>query len=400
MPYRGEYLILITNPALTVVGDPIISWTTLDVTLRFNEPDSGLFIVPGYSWIRDMMTPGNRAVVIRNQALHGNEPGTVVTAGPIEKTLYERADDGENAGVGTLTVNFAGDMAHIAGRLTYPNPALAPAAQNVDVWTATAVNAETILRNLVNLNAGPGALAARRIPQLVLGSVAGVGSTVTVKTERMEPLPDVLRRVALAGGDLGFRTVQVGSTIEFQVYAPVDKSNQVRFSFDMGNIKYLSYEVVAPVATTAIVGGQGDGVDRALIERVSTAAESAWGRLETLVSRAGSTDVAELQTDGDNTLLDDAETARVSSNIVDTAEQRYGIHYDLGTKVAIEQWPGSQIVDVVRTVHLQAWPTAGEVISATVGSQAARPDPDWIHMMREIDRRVGRLERVVVPAVP
>lgn len=388
----ADYIILVTDKNLAVVGDPIACWTSIDVTLRFNEPSSGMFIAPGYSWIREQMAPGYRIVVIRDQK--------ILIAGPIEKWLYERSDDGENAGAGTLTVNFADDLALVVARLTYPDPTLAPSAQVTDNWTFTG-NAEVALRTLANLNAGPSALIDRRVPTLALGALANAGTTVTAKAERMERLGDVMRRIAKAGGGLGFRTRQVGQQILFEVYEPLDRSYEVIFAFGAGSLKYVAYEVVAPTVTAAVIGGQGEGADRFLTERVNSGGQSAWGRMETLVNRPGNDPADELNAAGDEALADGAETARLPTTTSDTAFQRYGIDYDLGTKVSVESWPGSMITDVVATVHLQAWATANEYVSATVGSQAENSNPAWIQRMRAIDRRIQYLERnVIAAAVP
>lgn len=391
------YVLLITDETLQVVGDPITDWETLDVTIRLNEPGSGLFTAPAYPAILDQLGPGRRVVVLRYLDDGTTYTGTVLIAGPVEQWTYERSDDGENSGVGTLTVNFADDLARIAGRLVYPNPAQTPAAQTTDAWSYTG-NAETALRDLVNLNAGPGALGPRRVPQLALGTVAGVGSSVTVTAGRMQQIGDVMRQIADVGGGLGFRTQQSGTSILFEVFAPVDRSATVRFGFQLGNLKYLVYDVSAPKATTAVVGGQGEGADRALIERNNTSDEAVWGRSEMLVSRAGTSD--SLEDDGDKALAENAATTRVASNVTDTADQRYGLHYSIGDTVAVETAPGQQIADRVLTVHVQAWPTSGEVVQATIGSQAARTDPVWEQRLRDIDARLSTVERNVVPATP
>ena len=386
-----DYQILITDENLTVVGDPIVCWTSIDVTLRFNEPGSGLFTVPGNAWVRNQLAPGRRIVVIRDRQ--------ILIAGPVEKWLYERSDDGENAGVGTLTVNFADDLALVVARLTYPNPALTPSAQVTDAWTYTG-NAEVALRTLADGNAGPSALTDRQVPQMVVGALAGVGTSITSTAERMEPLGTVMRRIAVNGGGLGFRTRQFGNQILFEVYQPLDRSNQVVFGFGAGNLKYVAYEVVAPTATAAIVGGQGEGADRFLTERINAGGQASWGRMETLVNRPGNDPIADLNAAGDEALADAAETARLPTTTSDTPYQRYGVDYDLGTKVSVESWPGSMISDIVATVHLQVWPTSGEYVSSTVGSQAENSNPAWIQRMRALDRRIGYLERNVMPATP
>jgi Siphovirus ReqiPepy6 Gp37-like protein len=386
----ADYTILITDRNCQVIGDPIIGWQTIDATLRFNEPSSGSFTVPGYNWIRQMMIPGCRVVVVRDQQ--------ILIAGPLEKWQYERSDDGDNAGDGMLTVNFADDLALLVARCTYPDPTLAPSAQTLDNWTYSGL-AEDALRDLANRQSGPGALTDRQVPQLVLGTYNSLGSAVTAKAELFEPLGDVLRRVAVDGGGLGFRTQQVGTQIEFQVYQPLDLDTQVFFGFGLGNLKYISYEVSAPEATAALVGGQGEGADRFVLERVNAGGQEAWGRMETLVSRPGNDPTADLEQAGDDELADKAESVRLPTSASDTANQRFGVHYGLGSTVSIETWPGSMITDVVTSVHIQAWPTAGEIVSPTIGSQAERTDPAWIRRLRAMDRRIGYLERNVVPAV-
>ncbi len=384
-----DYVILFTDRNLAFIGDPVVCWDQIDVTLRWNEPGSGSFSAPGYDWILDAIAPGNRVVVKRRDG--------ILIAGPIEKWLLERSDDAENAGVGKLTVNFADDLALVVAHDVYPNPAVDRASQTTDTWTYTG-NAETALRTLVNLNAGPGALVARRVPGLVLGASAGVGSSVEVTAQREQPLGEVARAIAETGGNLGFRTVQVGSTIEFQVYASPDKSGSVRFGFGLGNMRYLGYEVSAPTATAVAVGGQGTGATAAMIERVNTAEQATWGRFEKLVSRAGDGPSQELQDEGDRALAEGASTIRVATSVSDLPDQRFGDHYTLGDIVSAETLPGEQVSDVVRTVHLQVQATSGEYVSATIGSQAALTDPVWSRRLRDIDQRLNQVERTVSPA--
>ncbi|MEU7905321.1 siphovirus ReqiPepy6 Gp37-like family protein [Actinoplanes sp. NPDC049118] len=393
-----QYTLLVTDRNLTIVGDPIVCWTSIDVSLRFNQPGSGQAVMPGSPWIREQMQTGNRVVVIRGPDPAVDYPGRVLLAGPIEERLYERSDDGANGGDGKLTVTFADDLAWIAGRITYPNPGKAPDQQDVEAWTFTG-NAEQAMRTLVDLNAGPRALPERRVPQLVLGATAGIGSTVTVKT-RLEVVTDVLRTTAASGGDLGFRTRQDDRQILFEVYRPDDRSAEVRYSFDLGNVKYVGYTVESSKVSAAIVGGQGAGADRFVLERTDPASVAAWGRVETLVSRPGNDAVAELQKAGDEALAEGGQSARLAATTMDTPTQRYGVHYDVGSTVAMELWPGEVVTDRVQTVHLQAYATAGEVVTSTIGSQAASYDPAWVIRLRDIDSRVGRLERTVQPARP
>lgn len=392
---HAEYTVLVTDEDLVILGDPITDWITLDVTLRFNEPGSGLVELPGRENLREQLVPGCRIVVIRYTHETGGE---ILLSGPMEQFLHERSDNGENAGIGRITVHFGDDLAKVVARQTYPNPAQTPDTQTTEAWTYTG-NAELALRDLVNLNAGPGALVARRVPQLALGTLASVGTSVTVTADRMQPLGEVAREIAQVGGELGFRTRQSGGQILFEVYDPPDVSTTARFGFNLGNLKYIGYELSAPKATTVIAGGQGDVGEpsRALVERNNTVDEAAWGRYETLHSTSGE-DTAKAEDEADLKLAEAAPTIRIATSIADNEQQQYGVHYGLGSKVAIEVATGVEIVDVVRTVHIQAWATAGSIISATVGSQAANTAPSWASKITTLEERLGRLERRVVPA--
>jgi hypothetical protein len=184
----------------------------------------------------------------------------------------------------------------------------------------------------------------------------------------------------------------------FQVSDPEDLSGSVRFGFSLGNMKYSAFEVSAPTCTSAIVGGQGTGVDSYMIERLNLDEHDKWGRYEKYVARAGTTDAQLLQDDGDRELASGASTRRVTATLSDTPLQVFGVHYNVGSIVSLETRPGESCSDQVRTVHIQAYATAGEYVSATVGSQAAEVSSEWSKRIREIDARVGRLERNVTPA--
>lgn len=403
----AEYTVLVTDRNLNVIGDPISNWMTLDLTLRFNEPSSGQFTAPGYPWVRDQLAPGNRVVCVRRAAGTAN----VVLAGPIESSQYERADDGENGGAGKVTVTWSDDLVWLAGRVAYPNPAQTPETQTSDYWTWSG-STESGLYALVNGNCGPGALASRRVPRMVMAPIRTLPGTVVVSSTigqaRFTPVSEVARDMASRGGNLGIRTYQAmqDKNIVFEVYQPRDLTNQVRFGFGLGNLKYISYEQAMPQATAVIVGGQYNvedvaaGADKFVMEVRDTVDETAWGRVETYLARPGNDPQADLTAEANKELDDKGESSRLSSTAADSPDQRFGVHYGLGDIVSIEFWTGQAFADVVRLVHIQAWPTAGEVVSTTIGTQATTFDRATNQTLRRIDRRVGRLERNVAIKKP
>lgn len=411
---RADYTVLITDANLNILGDPVDEWTTLQATIRWKEPSSGQITVPAHGYVRQMLQPGCRIVIIRR--ILGTQH--VLAAGPLEKRLRERADNGENGGVGMMTLTFVDDMGWLGARLTYPNPALVPESQTTDYWEYTG-NPEQAMLQLVNTQAGPGALPDRRVPKLVVAGFSGISGTGTVKLgptsdvnprERLEKVTDVLRKICTLGANptgvpavhhpdsLGFRTRQtrVGGqdVILFEPLRSRDLSGEVHFSFGLGNLEYYAYEENAPTLTHPIVGGSGEGADRFIRELpTDDADQTAWGRFEGYVPRPGTDTLAEMQDASREALAEARQSARLASNASDTADQRYGAHYDVGDIVSIELDEGEYVVAPVQTVNLQAWPTAGEVVGTTIGDQSARYDSPWIKRQREFDRRISRLER-------
>lgn len=378
--------ILVTDGNLVPLGDPIEQWTSLSLKLQFNAVGSGTVVLPALPDVLSRVIANRaRLLVIRD--------GAYFMGGPIEAPgPFDRVTGSDAEQPGQLTIGFADDLAWIANETTYPDPTHASTAQTAAYYTATSTNAETLMRDLVNLNAGPGALAPRQVPALALGSVAGVGTPVNYST-RFEPLCDALRAVALAGGGLGFRTIQSAGQILFEVYQPADLSNRVRFSWGLGNLLEVHYTPQAPTATVAIVGGDGTGSSRTIRERVNSAAVTRWGRIEVFVNQGATSDTTQMDQAGDQALADGGEQAQLSVVAVDADGQRYGTDYQLGDIVAVEVYPGLQISEVVRAVTLTATPDSGEVVSPLIGSDSTITDLPTLKRLRQIEARLGQLER-------
>ncbi|MGW3486566.1 siphovirus ReqiPepy6 Gp37-like family protein [Streptomyces sp. NPDC001054] len=376
---------LVTDKQLRVQGDPLDGWTDVDATRKFNEPGSGSLTLPARPEILAQLQPGNRLVMIRD--------GVVWMAGPMEIPTDYAWDLSENAGTGTVTVNFSDDLATAAGYITWPAPASAWTAQQGNTWWEATANAETTIRNLINLNCGPGARTDRRIPGLVLAPAAGVGTSTATRT-RFEPLLEVCRRAALGGG-LGFRITQSGTQLVFSVYAPRDLTRTARFSIGLGNLRSLQAKVSAPTATHALVAGveTEDSTTRTFVERADTSAAAMWWRVEQYVDGSADTDAdGALTADGNGVLAEQSAPVEIATVTVDTPQLRAGRDYDLGDRVTVALPSGLEVADLVRSIHLQATPSSGEYVAAVVGSPEATSDPQTVRVLRTLTRRLGRLE--------
>lgn len=378
--------LLCTDRNLVVQGDPISDWTSLTCDLNFNQPASGSLTLPAWPETMAQLQPGNRLVLIRD--------GSIWCAGPLETPQNYTWDLDANADPGTVTVDFTDDLARVAGYLTYPDPTVAFASQDADQTTRsiTTTNAETIIRTLVNENCGPGALTARKVEQLVLDSVASVGGTTSIST-RFEALLDVCRTVASTDG-LGFRTRQVGNQIKFGVYAPVDRTATARFSAALGNLRSVTYSLIAPLATAELVQGGDPSTATGVYVEVNSGAAADWYRVEKLQDQTGTVDDADGELTQAGTLAqgDDNPQSSLATVTVDTDDLQAGRDYGLGDRVTVVLPSGLEVPDVVRTIRLEATPDDGEVVTSVVGNQDQSTASATTRVIRELSRRLGRLE--------
>lgn len=390
--------LLVTDEDLAVQGDPLDGWTDLSVTLNFNEPASGQVTLPAWPEVMAQLQPGNRIVVMRD--------GAIWCAGPMEipqDYTWGVGGDVSQPDPGQVVVSFSDDLARIAGYLTYPDPTKDFEHQTADGgvdgdgthFDATyqlTDDAETVIRTLVNVNCGPGAITARKIEKLALGTVSGAGSTTSVST-RFEALLDVVRAVA-AGDGLGFRTRQDmdSNQILFEVYEPADRTGVARFSSGLGNLTSISYKISAPTATNELVQG-GDAGARTYVE-VDPGTASDWYRVEKLQDQSGTADDSGglLTQAGNLALGDDNPQVTLSTVTVDTEDVQAGRDYGLGDLVSVELPTGLEVADLVRSITLTAQPSAGELVTSVIGSQDATTNNATVRVVRDLARRLGRLE--------
>jgi hypothetical protein len=332
------------------------------------------------------LQPGNRLVVIRDNQIW--------CAGPMESPQAFTWDLDTNADPGTVVCQFSDDLARVAGYLTYPDPTKAFSAQPSDTtaYAISSTNAETIIRTLVNVNCGPGAITARKIEKLVLDTVAGVGTSTSITT-RLEALLDVCRTVA-STNSLGFRTRQDGNQIKFGVYAPVDRTATARFSAALGNLRSLSFGLVAPLATAELVQGGDITTATGVYVEVDSGADTDWYRVEKLQDQSGVIDDADGELTQAGTLAqgDDNPQSSLATVTVDTDDLKAGRDFFLGDKVTVVLPTGLEVQDVVRTISLTAEPDSGEVVTSVVGNQDQSTASATTRVVRELSRRLGRLE--------
>lgn len=414
MGRRAEYTLLITNPAgSSVVCDPIevgdprtgaSGWSEIRLGPRLNEVGSATFTCTARPDVLAAVNdPDNRVVALR-ETESGDGP-TIEMAGPIElpRHGYEARRDGSD-GPGQLTVTFADDLVVLADRLIYPDPTQPATNQTTTTtYAITAQNPEDAARALVNLNAGPGALAARQTPGLVLGTDNNILPGVTISTSftRDAVLLDGLREVARLGAVAAgtwprrprLRITQASNQLQFVVEMPPDLSASVVFSRELGSLSELAYEPEAPTDTVAIVGDATAGVGRVVKERVNSAAHSAgWRRREVWVDARGAANATELEQAGDEALAEGGPKTRLTFKAIETPSTRYGYDYPIGALVSVEPYAGAMVSALVMGADITVTAKRGEEVSPIVGVEGDQVADRKAAEIRRILRRLSSLE--------
>jgi hypothetical protein len=389
---KAEYIVYFTGPDLVPIGHIIDTWTALDVVLRVNSVDTLSVTLPTAPSWTDLAQPGNRLEILRDDGTGW----AYLTGGPIERPGdQDWSSDGQNADPGTMVIYAGDDRAGLAGRITYPNPAADAEHQTATARrTFTGVNAKTIMRTLVDEQAGPSAITGRPIPGLALGSSAAAGTTINYSS-RFGLLTDDLRAIATAGGNLAYRIDRSTGALLFEVDAQRDRSGLVRYSKAIGNLRSYSFRHQAPTFTVAIVGGDGTGTGRTIVEVINTAALAAgWPRIESFINN-DSNDTTELTNAGLDALAQAAEQGSISITAVDNADQRFGRDYGLNDLVTVEIDGAGTLVAPVTSVNIAVRTDGqdeGETISPQIGGDPIT-DAGTLRRLRAIEKRLGRIER-------
>lgn len=302
------------------------------------------------------------------------------------------------------SITFTGvtDETWLNDRLVSPSPGESSGPYSVQATDNRSGVASTVLSQYVNVNAGPGAIPTRRVTGLAIGTDPVVGGLVSGSGRWDTSLLTFLQPMAESGG-IGFRIVQVGHTLEFQPYLPVDRSGTVKFSAELGNLAGVSYSVTAPKENYVYVGGTGTGATRLINEYSDNGSITAgWGRIEgEFIDRSDTSDATQLKQAGTDALSQNTEQMSLSITPIETEQQKFGAHYFLGDKVCVqlqESIPGpygetGSIIDILRSVTINLTPNDVSVTPA-IGTPARGDLLRIFTTLRRFRNRLNQLERI------
>ncbi len=377
----SDWRLLVRNADLDIVGE-LDDYQRLKFVHRFQDVTTGEISANRDVPVAAELTTDGAGIVV----LHDGE---VVTSGPIIQPRREWSGAGD-----LLDLGFVSDDAWLLRRLGYPSPLDGNhSAAAYDVRTGAA---ETVLRAYVDANLGPSALAARRIGLTLLPD-EGRGASVTGRA-RFHPLLDVCRDLAISGGDLGFRIRQAGPTdpttvgLLFEVYVPRDLTATAIFSVDLGNLAGFDLEEKAPDANYVLVGGQGEGAARTIVEGGDAGSIARWGRIEAFRDQRDTGVVAELEQSRDRELTERASELSLEISPVDTAAITYLVDYGLGDTVRTII-DGVAFDEIIREVTVTLEGGSAPTVEPKIGTPARGDLVGFFAAIRRVSGRISRLER-------
>jgi hypothetical protein len=380
MGTRPPLQVRVRDSSLRTIG-AVDDYVTVTAVPRFNAVGAFTLEIDAASDQAALMVEGNGLIV--------SQGATVVVSGPIRTVDWSRSST--DGGAGKLTVAGPSDDTVLAEATCWPDPTAVITAQTDPFYKIAGVVAGTAMIRLVNLNIGPSGQASRRITNLTMGADTGLGASVTRQVNQFDNLLANLQAIATAAG-LGFRVVQIGTSLQFQVYTPADKSTTARFSFGLGNLTAASYTTTPPTVTKAVVVAGGQSTAR--VCATYTQADPLFPGLviEQMVDATSvDTTVADLAAQmlqaGTEALAAGAGQGSLAITPVDIPQLAYGRDYNLGDKVAVmvrDTW----ITDVVREVTLTGSAADGTRLKATIGN-TSNPPADVI---ARVYRYIGQIK--------
>lgn len=371
-----------TLQRLGVIDD----FTSLNVVPRYNALGAFSLEISADSDKAGLLVEGNGLIF-------KTATGDTVLSGPIRTVDWTRSASEP----GKLTVGGLDDTEVLSRYTCWPSPASVIGSQTASVYKISAAAAETAMRALVNANAGPGALASRKNPLISLATDGLHGASVTRQVNQFDNLFTVLQDIAGAAG-LGFRVIQVGSALQFQVYAPTDRSGTARFSFGLGNLTDASYSTTPPTCTRAIVVAGGGTSPRQCKTYDSSDPLFPGLTIEqfvdlTSVDTASVDLAAQMDQAGAEALANGAGQGSLAMSPIDIPLLRYGRDYSVGDTVSAQLRGGTWYTDTVREVTLSS--TASDTtVKATVGGDSSGTGTvaRIYSYIAQVKRDVGRLK--------
>lgn len=371
--------------------DELSDWLNLTAVIRFNRTGTWALDVSTQSVSAPLLDRAAGIVVTRRNETTGDDE--VIFSGSVATELRRTLTTLSLAGVDDNV--FLEEPAR-------PTPANAegPYPDDYDVRTGVA---STVMLAYVDANIGPSAPAVDaegnpvRIAALALAADPLLGGTVTGRAnfQSLQALLGGLAATPAAGG-LGFRILQsdtVQGQLDVTVWAPADRTDTATFSVPGGTAQDYEDTIQWPEANYWVVlGGDGFGANRTVIEGGDAAAIAAAGRRITGVYDArGITDTSELEQKLAELLAGTVTTRRTTIVSFAVPSLEFGTDWDFGDLVSVVV-NGEVIEEVIREVQIELTRDRGAVITPMIGEAGATDDELAAQQTKAIRERLTNVE--------
>lgn len=406
MGYRVEVI----DRDLKRIGE-IDTWISLNITVRLSQEGIWQLLIKDGTEQAELLQRGG-GVIIWQEGV--SKP---LLSGQID-TFQKYWTKVQHTGPGSLFVSGKCHNSLAYRRLAFVDPSKPVSQQYLASGATRTVKAQKgpLIYNELLKALGPGALSDRRVSGVTLTSAA-IGDSVS-DTLRFDSLGNKFEEWC-KNRDIAYRLIANADTqkIDLEIFKPRDRSKDIRFSPELGNLTEYIWTLSAPKVTRAIVGCAGEGKDRYLKQKIDTVSEQEWGmQIEQFVDRRDIqvlTDTATglpkkaepTMTDADFTTakeaIDDALTTALAEGEkdgnfqiypIDTESCLFGRDYFVGDIVTVAV-DGQEYSDVVREVTISVDDGGNAVdIRPKIGEQGAGDPLNLYKTVYEMQRKLARLQ--------
>ena len=376
---RPRWLLEVRDGNLARVCE-VDDYSRLELITRWNAVGSWSLTLPTDTLAADLLVRPRAGIVVERDSV------------PVFSGLVRSHDRARVGELRTLTVSGPDDMGLLAGRICSPEPGTSSPPYSTSVYDTFSGQASSAIAHYIDGNAGPGAIPARRYPNLVLAPDPAIGGTISTRA-RFGNLLAKVRQIALASSPpLTVSAVQVGTEIVVSIAAERDVRASVVFSIGGGTLGDYEYGEAAGEANYLYGAGQGAGTARTIVEEHDATSVAQWGRIEAFYDSRDSADAAELLKAVEAQLAETADDRRLELEVIDTGGLSWPDDYALGYRVGVIL-DGITLAETVRELAITLEGDT-ETVVPSVGS-ALFTDPNESRLFalaRRLRRRIDQLE--------
>ena len=331
---QGEYAVYTRTKDGTLTGR-INDFVHLHIIMNLNDP--GSWDMSSLSPQKCPFEPGDGIIVVRN--------GTFLYGG----VMTELSDEYDaHTGLHNWHVQGKGDLEYLNRRICYVDPATGRTDQ-VSHYTASGY-LSVVIRNLIYVNLGAGAMTARIDPIIKDNNQGNLGPNISVSLRFQKLLNVVVAYASGNGWNVRPGWDEAAGKVYFELYQGRDLTDNIVFTEQLSNITAAEHLATAPDGNYILAGGTGELTDRQFTTAQDDANIGKWGRIEYFQDARNQSDLSGYADEVlDKKTADTLGYGCTASN--GELVPQYGTDYILGDYVAMKIF-GQYITAEVQQVEI------------------------------------------------